>query len=191
MLRPFTAYAALRSEEPATWSAAAWGALRWLLLVACFVSWTTSGRLVADHIVLSPLAWGFGPILQAIWILIAIRLASRGSAVLPARQVIALYFRGHGPWMLLLLAVSAICLFVPEPSSLWISGLVFPALGALMLVALTWGAVLTYALFSAACGLDRWWSGVGTVVFYVGYGMSLLAHFAVTGQLAPILGWVS
>lgn len=190
MVRPFAAYAALRSEEPATWSAALWGALRWLLFVACFVSWTTSGRLVVEHLVLAPLAWAFGPILQAVWIVIAVRMASRRSASPPVPQVIALYFRGHAPWMAALLALSGICSLSPDPASLMIAGVAMPLAFGLMMVALVWSGVLTYAFFSAACRLDRWWSSVGTTVFYVGYGMSLTSHFAITGQLAPILGWV-
>lgn len=186
--RPFTAYRALAEEEPATWAAAAWGAARWLLFVGCFVAWTTSGRLVADHLVFSPFAWAFGPALQALWIALAARSARVDR---PAAQVVALYFRGHAPWMIVLLSVSAICLFVPEPGDLLVSRAGVTLLFLAIVGAMAWCALLTYALFRAAFALPRRASLRGALVFYLGYSLSLVGWYAITGQLAPILGWVA
>jgi hypothetical protein len=197
MMEPFAAYRALRRDEPTSWLAAGWGVLRWLLFVACFVSWTTSGRLLVEHLLFGPIAWAFAPLLQALWIVVSLRIAARQAAppnTAPAPktpQLIALYFRGHAPWMVLLFVVSGICLFVPEPSRLLVSGLGIPLVGALFVAALVWGGVITFALFRAGCGLSRGRSAFGTALFYAGYAGSLTTHYAVTGQLAPILGWVS
>jgi hypothetical protein len=184
--RPFAGYRELVAEEPPRWSAAAWGGARWLLFVGCFVAWTTSGRLVADHLIFAPLSWAFGPVLQGVWI----ALAARASKVeRPTPQVVALYFRGHAPWMLVLLAVSGFCLFVPEPGELLVAALGVVAVA--MALAMVWCAFLTYALFRGAFDLDWRQSLRAAGIFYLGYSLSLVAWYGVTGQLAPILGWVA
>jgi hypothetical protein len=62
MVRPFRAYALLGARAGGSRWEAAWGPLRWSLVVACFVSLTSSARLVIDHLVFAPLAWAFAPL---------------------------------------------------------------------------------------------------------------------------------
>src|SRR4051812_44210009 len=95
---PFQRYAALGAED-ASWRSVALRLGRLLLVLALFISITTSGRVVLSQVVGSTFMWIFTPLVQAGAVLFAARLVARR---VPAMRVLDLYFAGHGPWLLLM-----------------------------------------------------------------------------------------
>ena len=191
MLRPFRGYAAV-ARRPASRAGWLWvrGPLKWLLVVAAFVSFTTAGRLLWYHLLLSPTAWAFGPALQIGWLLAAHGLVARGHERRPVSraELVDWFFLGQGPWLALLLGLSGLCLLSPDilPAARW---LVTNRLGlGLVLGVLVWSLVLTLAFFRAALGLGRGRSALATAIYYLGYAGTLAAYYQVTGQLAPLFG---
>lgn len=184
MRHPFLEYRRLRDDGGWGWRRAGAGSLLWLGVVACFVSWTTSGQLLPSHLLLSPFAWWWAPALQMVWIALAARA---GAVEAPAAEVIALYHRGHGPWFLLLWAVAAFAALVPAPRATLSWSL--PVLVGLFAVAAGWSSLLTYGLFRGAFGCDRRASLWASAVYYGGVTACIVGYFALAGQLGPILGW--
>lgn len=184
LVHPFRTYRrAAAAARPGAWALLR-GPLRWALVVGGFVSLTTAGRLVWYHLLLPLTVWGAFPLLQAAWVVVAARAvrADRSPSV-----VVDLYFRGHGPWYLLLLAIAGVCLLAPAPwpAFEWLlgSGALLAALAATTLHS----TLLTYALFRAALGLGRPRALLGLGLFLLGYGGSIALWFAATGQLAPLV----
>jgi hypothetical protein len=187
MARPFRAYARLGARHaPAGWRALR-GPIAWSLAVGCFVSLTTAGRLVPEHLVLTPIAWAFSPLFQCLWVVTAARAlgASR-----PASLVIDLHFRGQGPWMLLLTLTAGACLLPPAAHiwPLWEWVLTSGAGLAALVVTLCWSTLLTFASFRAGLRLGRARSLAASALFYALYYGTGVTYFLVTGQLAPLFG---
>lgn len=181
--RPFVAYRALAAERP-TLADALRGPLVWLLFMACVVSWTTSGALLVEHLLLSPLAWWFVPVVQGSWVVLVARRF--GERSIP--RTIALYYHGHLPWFVWLATVAGICLMAPDPWS-WLRWLLETGvLPAMLVVAAGWCGVLTFAMFRCGLGLTRRQSVLATVAHYVGCTTIIVGWFAVTGQLLPLWG---
>jgi hypothetical protein len=183
-LRPFVTYRMLGEQPPPRLRDALLQALGWLGLVACFVSWTTSAALLPEHLVFSPLAWCFVPLVQGAS---AVAVAGRLAESSPARAI-ALYFRGHAPWYGLLLLISAICLFAAEP---WLAfRWLFRTRVAALLggVAVGWCVLLTYAMFRTGLGLTRRVSWLATSLHYLSCTLVFTSWFLVTGQLLPLWG---
>jgi hypothetical protein len=184
LVRPFATYRdAAQVPERGGWVFAR-GPLVFSLVVAGFVSWTTAGRLSGYHLVFAPISWSWILLWQIGWLYAVTRVFRTER---PFSRVVDLYFLGHSPWIVLLLAVSAICLFVPEPSGvllfLWSNGIVFP----LVLSFVIWGMLLTFALFRAGLELGRLRAAGAFALFYAGSIGSTLLYYYATGQLAPIL----
>jgi hypothetical protein len=193
MRHPFAAYRvlgeqALSDPERNGWAAALGGGLRWLLVVACFVSWTTHQHLLVEHLVLAPLAWAWAPALQTGWIAIAGRC---GRATLSSATLVTLYHRGHGPWFVALLGVAAFSMLGPDPVAAFVAGWLLPLAALGFIAAVVWSLTLTYALFRAAAQLTRKRAAIAMAVYYLGVTGSILAYYAIAGQLAPILGMLS
>lgn len=183
-VRPFAAYRALGAEAPPTRNRAVWGPLGWLLVIACFVSYTTSGNLLLEHLVFSPLSWCFVPIVQAAWVA---AVARRFSGADP-RRAIALYYRGHLPWLGLLMLISGACLVVPHPWLVFRWLLASGVLAAVVAGVTLWCGLLTYAMFRAGLGLSRPRSLAATAAHYLGCTIAFTSWFLVTGQLLPLWG---
>jgi len=187
MLRPFRAYAALAAEAPS--SGAAWlfvrGPMKLLLTLGVFVSITTAARIVWPHVALAFIAWAFAPLMQMTFV-VAVAGAFRSKR--RAAELVDLYFVGQGPWLLLLCALSGICLFAPEvwPVFRWL--LSWNVLLVALVVTILWSGTLTAAFFRHGAGLGRGATAGATAAFYLAYFGALFLYYLVTGQLAPILG---
>jgi hypothetical protein len=137
-----------------------------------------------EHLLFSPLAWCFVPLMQGGWMVWVARRFAGASA---ARSLV-LYYHGHFPWLALLMLMSGACLFVSEP---WLTLGWFiksGALGGLALVATVWCGVLTYAMFRRGFGLSRRQSGWATAAHYGGAVVLFVSWFLWTGQLLPLWG---
>lgn len=183
-LRPFRTYRELGGAAAPSLRRALLGPLGWLALLVCFVSWTTSGALMFDHLLFGPLVWWFAPAVQGgVSIGVARAYGERSFA-----RSLSLYYRGHAPWQLLLLLVAGACLVVPDPSSILRSSVVPAALAVLVVVACVWCGVLTYAMYRAGFGFSRGRSARATALHYVGCTLNFTGWFLFTGQLLPLWG---
>ena len=184
-LRPFATYRELGSEPAPTLGRALLGPAAWLLFVACFVSWTTSGALLVEHLAIGPVFWVFVPLVQSLAVILVARAFAGASS---APRVLRLYYAGHAPWLALLAVVAGICLVAPTPWPVfrWLlqHGVLFVAL----IAAFTWCIVLTYAMFRGALSLDRRQSIAATAAHYVACILLFSSWFVVTGQLLPLWG---
>ncbi|HZO16444.1 MAG TPA: hypothetical protein VFB62_24385 [Polyangiaceae bacterium] len=182
--RPFAGYRAL-AATPAGARAALLGLFRWCVVIACFVSLTTAGRLLLDHLLFAPLGWAFAPVAQTLCVIATARVVK---AKLPTTKLLELYFAGHAPWFVLLVLIAGVCLFAPEPQ-LALRFFVGTGIGfALVLAAIVWCCFLTYAMFRTGVGLGRGAAALASALFYVGYAGTLVGYFLVTGQLLPLFG---
>src|SRR4051812_7130134 len=103
MLRPFRVYAELAAandERPQRVVASR--ALFFLFVIGAFVSFITAGRLVPFHVASTMIFWVFLPAVQGLVLAAVARVFLPAPA--PIWRALALYFTGHGPWLLFLTA---------------------------------------------------------------------------------------
>ena len=148
MLRPVSTYRQLSKTVD---HSGVWILIRRPLLVALvigsFVSITVSGHLTISLLFDGMVFWSFLPILQAI--LMSSIVVICGRRRMPTSTALDLFFMGHGPWLMWLLAIAATCLFFPAKQFyLW---------------PIEWGWILPVSLLGA------WvWSGVTSFAFLRG-----------------------
>jgi hypothetical protein len=160
-----------------------------LLVLGGFVSITAAGRLVAFHVASTMVFWSFVPALQAAVFAVVLRLVSpprRRPRMLPA---LALYFTGHGPWLVFLLALAGVCLAAPDVygAMTWLLG--HGVLPALLLGTIAWSGVLTFACFRAGLGFSRRRAGAATAAFYAGFSGVIVGYYLAMNQIQPQLPW--
>ncbi len=180
MVRPFRGYEQLASAaEGEAQPRVIVSALRFLFILGAFVTVTATGRLVPTEIVSAMVSFAYLPLIHAI----AVALAARAVAPLrsPAR-VFALYAEGYGPWFFFLLLVAGGSLFAPSPA-----GLLAATSGWLLLGAVLWSAVLTFACFRSGLGLSRARATAATALHYLVITSLILGYYVAAGQLLPIL----
>jgi hypothetical protein len=194
MVRPFRAYAAIAAipdERPAR--TAAGRALLFLLVTGAFVSLTAAGRLVAFHVASTMVFWSFVPMAQASVFAAALLLATLGAPRPRLAPALALYFMGHGPWMVFFWLVAGVCLLAPDVYGTLMGLVRGGALPALMLVTIAWSGVLTYACFRSGVGLPRRRAGAATAIFYAGFTAVIVGYYLamneIQPQLPPALPW--
>jgi hypothetical protein len=190
LVRPFSTYRALAERrEGRTWRDLARGLLLEGVLLGAFVSLTSAGRLVASHVVLTAVFWGFLPLLQVGAVAAAVRVA-RGSTeggaaregVLPA---VSLYLDGLGPYYLFYLALSGICLFAPDVYGVLTALLRVGALPLYLLGTIVWGVVITWAFFREGLALPRGRAALGAGVFYAIFVGVVVGWYLATNQIQP------
>ncbi len=190
MARPFRAYAELAATpEPRPARALALRVAFILLVLGGFVSLTAAGRLVAFHVVSTMLFWSFVPAVQAAVFALVLVLLDRPRARTALAPSLALYFTGHGPWLVFLLLVAGVCLFAPDVyhSMMWLLGRGVLPLG--MLGTIVWSMVLTFACFRAGLGLSRARSGAATALFYAGFTCAIVGYYLSMNQIQPQVPW--
>jgi hypothetical protein len=183
MFRPFAGYRALAvRDDQAPGRSALEKAVFLLFVIGAFVSLTSAGRLVAFHVASSMVFWSFAPALQSVAVTLALRTVAPGVDV---RRALALYFSGHAPWMILLVALAAAPIVAPNTyvTMTWLfrSGVIPVA----FLGAIAWGGILTYACFRTGLGLARGQAIKATALFYAAYVGSILGYYLATNQIQP------
>jgi hypothetical protein len=183
MLRPFAVYRELgRTDEPTPGRAALVRAGFFLLVLGGFISLTTAGRLVAFHVASVFLTWAFLPLLQALAVTLAVRTAAPKASI---RRALALYFTGHAPWFFWMLIIAFVPLVVGDVYKTMGILLRFGVVPALLLAAIGWGGVLTYAAFRAGLDLSRARAAGATAIFYLAFVGSILGYYLATNQIQP------
>ncbi len=160
----------------------------YLLHLAAFVSLTTAGRLVPAHVPFTALAWSFLPALQALSLWVALRVAG---ARRPFAAMFSRYLLGHAPWLLLLYALAAVCLFAPRVADAFGWLLSSGALPVALAVSLAWGALINVALLRRAVGLPPARAALAAVAFYLCLAGCVVGYYAGVGELLPLFGVVS
>ena len=183
-VRPFRTYEALartlEAETPrAVGVRVAVGAVRLLLVVGAFVSFTSTGRLLPIDTLVAASAYSWLLGVQALALYCARRVARSER---PYWTLAALYLEGHGVWHLSLLAVSGALLFARDA----LAG-VAVVVPVAVVVAFVWGIVTTFALFSRAAGVPRRRAVFATFTFYVAMMGIVVSYYVFMGQLLPIL----
>lgn len=169
MLRPGSAYRRLAEEVNPTNAPtrALWRALKRpvfaAFMIGAFASFTTAGRLNALLVIDGMLFWSFVPLLQLLTVSCLVLLFARRR--LPAATAIDLFFIGHGPWYLWLLAISASCLFIPARQiSLWPvqSGWIIPTS---LLIVWAWSNLTTLGFLRGALRLSAGRAGAALLLY--------------------------
>ena len=152
MLHPLATYRQL--TRPAG-TGGRWVLFRRPLFVAfifgTFISITVSGRLSVQLILEGVVFWSLIPILQGLLVAALVLVFARGQ--MPMSRVIDLFFMGHGPLLLWMLAICGSCLFFPSKQVyLWPTewGWIVPLS---LLAVWLWSNVTSFAFFKAALNL--------------------------------------
>ena len=183
-VRPLRTYDALGAPGPQSGDArAAFGhALFTLFAVAAFVSFTAAGRLVAAHLLWTVLFWSFLPLVQLGALALALRLVARDRSLAFAAR---LYFAGHGPWLVFMLALSFVCLFAGDVYVAMMRLLTLGILPGALVLAFVWGGVLTWATFRRGLRLTRGRAALATTLYYVAFISAIVGYYYVTDQIRP------
>jgi hypothetical protein len=196
LVRPFRAYAAIAAiddDHPARTAAAR--VLLILLVIGAFVSLTTAGRLVAFHVVSTMVFWSFVPLAQAAAFAAALTVAAPRTPRPKLAPALALYFTGHAPWMILFWILAGVCLLAPDVYATMMWLLHTGALFGMLLVAVAWSGVLTFACFRSGIGLSRGRAGAATALFYAGFTAVIVGYYLsmneIQPQLPPMLPWAT
>jgi hypothetical protein len=154
MLRPVSTYRQLSKTAD---DSGVWVMIRRPLFVALvvgsFVSITVSGRLTFWLVLDGMVFWSFLAILQGL--LMSGIVVIFGRRRLSTSTAMDLFFMGHGPWLMWLLAIAATCLFFPvKQFYLWPvqAGWVLPVsfFGACI-----WSSVTTFAFLRGGLEFSR------------------------------------
>ncbi|MDB4938218.1 MAG: hypothetical protein JWP87_5190 [Labilithrix sp.] len=179
-MRPFRGYAELaNADEGEGRPSVVAGLARFVFVFGAFVSLTATGRLAPIELVSGMVSFAYVPVVHAIAVAVATRSVAREVRV---TRAFALYAEGYGPWYLLMLLVAGGSLFAPAPARLLAS-----VGGWMLLVALLWGGVLTFACFRSGLALSRRRAATATALHYVIVAGLVLGYFLAAGQLLPIL----
>lgn len=186
LARPFATSERLGAEPDAVHRRALPARLAlYLLHLAAFVSLVTAGRLAPEHVPFTALAWSFLPMLQAASLWVALRVGGARRDLAPA---FSRYLLGHAPWLLLLYALAAVCLFAPRVADAFGWMLSSGALPLGLAAALVWGAVINVAMLRRGVGLSRGRAALATLAFYLCLASLIVGYYTAIGDLLPLFG---
>ncbi len=142
MFRPGSAYATLARcpSEPARWRSVR-RPLFLAFFLGCMVSLVTSQRLTLRLVAAGTLNLSFVPVVE----IVGIFVTWHRRRVVSFSRSVDLFFLGHGPWALGMVAFAAIWAFAtPEHAFLWTAPhRVWP----LLVLALVWSGYIDYSFF--------------------------------------------
>ncbi|MFO0746568.1 MAG: hypothetical protein U1F43_12980 [Myxococcota bacterium] len=157
-----------------------------LVVVGAFVSLTTAGRLVLDHLGWSIVGWAFLPALQVASVAATTALvARRRLRELP--RLVDLSYLARAPWLVFLVLFTLVHTTLGDPRGTIFSVVFAPPVLAALAACLVWTRVLDHAFWRAGVGLS-WWRALVAVVLgdvFV-FGPAIVWYLA-TEQLQPIL----
>ena len=166
MFRPTHAYRRLAEVDATDVSTnAIWLAIRRPIfaafMIGAFTSLTTAGQLNAFLVLDGMLFWSFVPVLQLLIMATLVLVFAR--CRLPTAKAIDLFFIGHGPWFLWLLAIAGSCLFIPAKQIfLWpvMSGWLMPIS---LLAVWAWSNVTTFGFLIVRLSLVQFARAVSNI----------------------------
>lgn len=179
LVRPFRGYDELARATPDEAPTVVGGALRLLFVIGATVALTATGRLAPIELVVAMVSFAYVPVIQLLSVALALRVSSPTT---PLTRAFAMHLVGRGPWLVVMLVLSTICLLVPSPASV-----LFAVAPGLVLFAFGWASVLTYACFRRGLGLARTRAAVATGLYTLSLTALVVAYFLGMGQLGPLL----
>ncbi|MBX3206912.1 MAG: hypothetical protein KF764_17710 [Labilithrix sp.] len=179
VVRPFRGYEALARAAGDEAPTVLGGALRLLFVIGAVVATTAAGRLAPIELFVATFSFAYVPLAQLVAVGVALRAVSR---TIPIRRAFALYLAGHGPWLIALLAIAAVCLIAPSPAEV-----LFAVAPPLVLGALAWSNVLTFACFRRGLGLTAPRAGIATALHSIVLSAIVAGYYLGMGQLGPQL----
>ena len=179
MVRPFRGYAELAAIDGEGRPRVRFGILRFLFVFGAFVSLTATGRLAPNELVSGMISVAYVPIVHGLAVSAATRAVTRK---VPLARAFALYLESYGPWFLFMIVVAGGSLFVPSPARL-----LSAAAGWLVLGAVAWSVLLTFACFRSGMGLSWGRTVIATLLHYTIVVGLILSYYLAAGQLLPIL----
>lgn len=153
------------------------------LVIGSFVSITVSGHLTISLLFDGMVVWSFLPILQAILMSSIVVIFGRGR--MPTSKALDLFFMGHGPWLIWLLAIAATCLFFPvKQFYLWPVqwGWVLPLS---LLGAWIWSSVTSFAFLRGALEVSKL-RAVALLVLYTVLLWGIVISLLVVTETIPL-----
>ena len=191
MFAPRVAYRRLAADPPRVGVPALfWRPALVALVIGGFVTLANTGELYPTLFAGSALAWSWVPLLQMTLAAPLIALFRRRSV--PLSSALDLFFVGHGPWSLWLLAFTLL-MMSRLPAGMGSLGWLKPMLLS-SLVAVAWTWVLLFSFARAVLGASRWAAALFTLLyqsvlwqcahFYVGAATYRLWPFAMYGGWA-------
>ena len=178
LARPFRGYEELARQEGDDAPTIAGGAFRLLLVIGAVVAITATGRLAPVELFIAAVSFAYVPVIQLIALAAALRVVARTT---PVRRAFALYLAGHGPWLVAMLLVAAVCLLAPAPA-----GILFALFPPLVGISFLWSTVLTFACFRRGLGLARARAAIATAVHVLVLTALVVAYFLGMNQLGPL-----
>ena len=178
LVHPFRGYEELASQQGEDAPTIAGGAVRLLFVIGAAVAITATGRLAPVELAIATLSFAYVPVIQLIALAAALRVVAKGA---PTGRAFALYLAGHGPWLVTLLLVTAVCLLAPAPAAV-----LFAALPPAVVLTFLWSGVLTFACFRRGLGLGRARAGIATAIHALVLTSLVLGYFLSMNQLGPI-----
>ena len=119
------------------------------LVLGCVVSLATSGVLTLRLVGPATLYWAFVPLVEVL-ALAAVTWRRRGGLFSP--RLVDVFFVGHGPWTLYLLALAAMVVFLP-PQRAWEMLTTWGVAGLALVVA--WSVYIDFCFFRHLCRASR------------------------------------
>ncbi|MBX3214043.1 MAG: hypothetical protein KF850_18555 [Labilithrix sp.] len=177
VVRPFRGYDALARARGQDAPTITGGALRLLFVIGAVVATTAAGRLAPIELFVATFSFAYVPLAQLVAVTAALRAVARD---VPLRRAFALYLAGHGPWLVTLLAVAAICLLAPSPADV-----LFAVVPPLVLGTFAWSGVLTFACFRRGLGLTRARAAIATALHMIVLTAIVVGYYLGMGQLGP------
>lgn len=179
LVRPFRGYAELASASGEDAPTITGGALRLLFVIGAVVALTATGRLAPIELVVAMGSFIYVPLAQLVAVGTALRIAAPTT---PLRRAFALYLAGHGPSLVALLGLAALCLLASAPARV-----LFAVGPPLVLGALAWGSVLTYACFRRGLALPTARAAAATALYLIVLTAIVVGYYLGMGQLGPQL----
>ena len=177
LFRPFRGYDELAKASPDEAPTVLGGTVRLLFVIGAVVAITATGRLAPFELLVAMVSFAYVPLAQLIAVTVALRAVSR---TVPIRRAFAFYLASHGPWLVTLLVLAALCLYVPSPGRR-----LFMLIPPLIPLTFGWSGVLTYACFRRGLGLTGPRAGVATALHLVVLTSVVVGYYLAMGQLGP------
>ena len=150
LVRPASTFQSLAAAPAGvSWSVACRRPLFVTFVLGCAVSLGATGTLTARIAGPSMLYWVFVPIVEA---LALVAVIGRRRNRVPLTRAIDIFFAGHAPWTLLIIAITGLIASVSP--ALWWMILTRVAMAGMALV-VCWSAYIDFSYFRAMFGVSR------------------------------------
>ena len=184
MIRPAATYAALTTATSSGFTPVLRRPVRLAMVLACFISFTTTGQLSIRMTVDGLVCWSFIPLLNLATVGV---MASRFSRHDLAASIDG-YLASFGPWLAWLLGIAGLAVWLPpgegEVWAMWPSPIAFMALA----IAQLWSSWIQYRCLVVLWRLPRLMALALLAAMKLVVWGTIVVFFFASDQLEPRLG---